>query len=67
MSIIGVAFIALVVVLLLVGGIVIGWTIGTNDRQIDMLARRLSAGAAISRATRETLHAMRDAVRRSSK
>ena len=64
MSLVGVAFIATVVLILLAAGIVIGWVIGTNDSQLDILAKRLAAEQRIEAATRETLRAMRDAVRR---
>ena len=64
MSILVLGFIACVVLLLILVGIIIGWTIGTNDSQVEILSRRLHADQQIAAMTRETLHAMRDAVRR---
>lgn len=67
MSIYIIGFIAAVVLTLLVAGIVVGWVIGSNDTQIEILSRRLIAEQRINDATRQTLHAMRDAVRRHSR
>lgn len=55
---------ALVVLLLVLAGIVIGWTIGNSDSQIEILAKRLAAEHRIEMVTRDAIHAMRDAARR---
>lgn len=64
MSAVAIAFIGLVVLLLILAGVVIGWTVGTNDEHIDVLAKRLAAEQRMDQLTRDTLHAMRDALRR---
>lgn len=63
MSIMALAVVAIVVLVLLTVGIAVGWMIGTSDRQRDILSRRLAADALITKATRDTLHAVREAVR----
>lgn len=64
MSLLLLGFIAFVILGLVTLGIVVGWVIGTNDSQLDILAKRLAAEQRIEAATRDTLRAMRDAVRR---
>lgn len=63
MSILGIAVIGIVVLLLILVGVIVGWTFGTNDAQIDILAKRLAAEHRMEQATRATLQAMRNAVR----
>jgi hypothetical protein len=65
-SIMALGIVAITVLVLLIVGLIVGWVVGSNDEQIDILARRLAAEQRIEMATRETLRAMRDAVRRSS-
>lgn len=63
MSVIGIAVIGIVALLLVAIGVVVGWTLGTNDAQIYILAKRLSAEHRIEQATRATLQAMRNTAR----
>lgn len=67
MSIVALCVVAVVVLVLLLTGLIIGWVIGSNDEQIEVLARRLAAEQRIEMATRATLHAMREAVRNHNK
>lgn len=63
MSLFALAVIAVAVLTLVAVGVVVGWMIGTNHRQVNILERRLAADAVITRATRDALHAVRDVVR----
>lgn len=63
MSIVALGVVAVAVLVLLAAGMVIGWVVGSNDEQIDILARRLAAEHRIEMATRATLHAVREAAR----
>lgn len=63
MSAAALVLVAVAILVLISAGVVIGWVVGTNDSQIDVLARRLAAEQQIEAMTRQTLRAMRDAVR----
>lgn len=67
MSLVALAIVSVAVTFLIVAGIVIGWMVGTNDLEIDILAKRLAAEQRMTAATRETLAAIRDLGRRYSR
>lgn len=64
MSYLALAVAGIAVILLIMVGILIGWMVGTNDLEIDILAKRLVADQRMTAATRETLAAIRDLGRR---
>lgn len=66
MSIVALGVIAVVVFALLAVGTVVGFVVGHNDERIDALARRLAAEQRMEQVTRNTLHAMREALRERS-